>query len=111
MRSPERTLHQPILDRVLWDRVQQQLCAHAVRRRARATRVEPSPLAGKLFDAGGEHLTPSHALKGERRYRYYLSRSLARAGRARYGMAGGCPLRSSGGPWPRPLSNCSVMSR
>jgi len=71
-------LHQPILDRVLWDKVQQQLRDHAVRRRARATRVESSPLAGKLFDAGGEHLTPSHALKGERRYRYYLSRSLAR---------------------------------
>src|SRR5216683_4954281 len=71
-------LHQPILDRALWDKVQQQLRDHAVRRRARATRVEASPLAGKLFDAGGEQLTPSHALKGERRYRYYLSRSLAR---------------------------------
>lgn len=35
-----------------------------------------SPLAGKLFDESGEGLTPSHAVKGQRRYRYYLSRRL-----------------------------------
>ena len=35
-----------------------------------------SPLAGKLFDESGEGLTPSHAVKGKRRYRYYVSRSL-----------------------------------
>jgi site-specific DNA recombinase len=35
-----------------------------------------SPLAGKLFDESGEGLTPSHAVKGNRRYRYYVSRSL-----------------------------------
>jgi site-specific DNA recombinase len=29
-----------------------------------------------LFDEHGEGLTPSHARKGERRYRYYVSRSL-----------------------------------
>jgi hypothetical protein len=37
---------------------------------------EPSPLAGKLFDPSGAGLTPSHARKGERRYRYYISRGL-----------------------------------
>lgn len=35
-----------------------------------------SPLTGKLFDETGERLTPSHAVKGNRRYRYYVSRSL-----------------------------------
>jgi site-specific DNA recombinase len=35
-----------------------------------------SPLVGKLFDETGERLTPSHAVKGSRRYRYYVSRSL-----------------------------------
>ena len=39
-------------------------------------KVEPSPLAGKLFDPSGAGLTPSHARKGERRYRYYISRRL-----------------------------------
>jgi len=32
--------------------------------------------AGKLFDESGETLTPSHAVKSKRRYRYYVSRSL-----------------------------------
>jgi site-specific DNA recombinase len=35
-----------------------------------------SPLTGKIFDQGGQSLTPSHAVKGERRYRYYVSRNL-----------------------------------
>jgi hypothetical protein len=39
-------------------------------------KVEPSPLACKLFDPSGAGLTPSHARKGERRYRYYISRGL-----------------------------------
>jgi hypothetical protein len=39
-------------------------------------KVEPSPLTGKLFDSFGVSLTPSHARKGERRYRYYVSRGL-----------------------------------
>ncbi len=68
--------HQPIVDRELWDQVQQQLHEHAMRRRLRAVKVEPSPLAGKLFDPSGAGLTPSHARKGERRYRYYISRGL-----------------------------------
>jgi hypothetical protein len=39
-------------------------------------RSESSPLIGKLFDENGDGLTPSHAVKGDRRYRYYVSRSL-----------------------------------
>ena len=30
-------------------------------------------LISKLVDESGEGLTPSHAVKGDRRYRYYLS--------------------------------------
>ncbi len=44
--------------------------------RLHAVKVEPSPLAGKLFDPAGACLTPSHARKGARRYRYYISRGL-----------------------------------
>jgi site-specific DNA recombinase len=36
----------------------------------------PSSLATKLFDDEGERLTPSHAIKGTRRYRYYVSHKL-----------------------------------
>jgi len=37
-----------------------------------------SPLAGKLFDANGEPLYVQGAVKGQRRYRYYVSKSLVR---------------------------------
>ena len=33
-------------------------------------------MAGKLFDETGDRLTPSHATKGGKRYRYYVSRRL-----------------------------------
>jgi site-specific DNA recombinase len=36
----------------------------------------PSPLATRLFDEEGEPLTPSHAVKGTRRYRHYVSHKL-----------------------------------
>jgi Resolvase, N terminal domain len=52
--------------------------SHGVRRTLRATKPVASPLTGKLFDESGLSLTPSHAVKGERRDRYYLSRSLIR---------------------------------
>src|SRR5262249_38118222 len=41
--------------------------------------AEPSLLAGLLVDAQGERLTPSHALKKGRRYRYYISATLITA--------------------------------
>ena len=48
----------------------------AARGRTRATKASPSPLAGKLFDEDGECLYVAGAAKGERRYRYYVSRRL-----------------------------------
>ena len=82
--------------------------------------VEPSLLAGKLFDHAGERLVPSHARKGERRYRYYVSASLLRplhhgppsrpAGRAP--RAGGCrPGRSSRQSGPQRPPSCSFRRR
>jgi DNA invertase Pin-like site-specific DNA recombinase len=68
--------HQAIVDQELWDKVQHQLHEHTARRRRSAVKVEPSPLAGKLFDSSGVGLTPSHARKGARRYRYYVTRGL-----------------------------------
>ena len=74
-------LHQPIVDRELWDATQLLLRSRAVRSSPRATKSAPSPLTGKLFDESGQSLTPSHAVKGERRYRYYVSRSLIKGTR------------------------------
>jgi site-specific DNA recombinase len=65
--------HEAILDRAMWDRTQQQLREHRVRGKSRGTRVEKSPLIGRLVDENGDGLTPSHTRKGERKYRYYVS--------------------------------------
>ena len=41
---------------------------------------EPSLLTGLVVDAQGKGLTPSHAVKHSRRYRYYVSRHLITEG-------------------------------
>ena len=69
-------LHEPIVDRELWEKTQLLLRSQAVRGASRATKSAASPLMGRLFDERGVGLTPSHAVKGERRYRYYVSRNL-----------------------------------
>ncbi len=68
--------HEPIVDRELWERVQRQLRDGAAECRARPTKAPLSPLAGKLFDENGQCLYVAGAAKGERRYRYYVSRKL-----------------------------------
>ncbi len=71
--------HEAILSRDLWERVQQRLLDTAVRSGTDEPKCIPSPLAGKLFDEHGGRLTPSHTVKGVRRYRYYVSRGLIRS--------------------------------
>jgi site-specific DNA recombinase len=71
-------LHEPIVNQELWDKTQLLLRSHAARRASRTTRSSASPLTGKLFDESGRSLTPSHAVKDERRYRYYVSRTLTK---------------------------------
>ncbi len=71
--------HDAIVSRELWERVQQQLSSRAARRgEGRKTEAPRSPLAGKLFDESGEPLYVQGAAKGQRRYRYYVSRRLVR---------------------------------
>jgi site-specific DNA recombinase len=70
-------LHEPIVDRELWEKTQLLLRSQAARGGSR-TKAVASPLMGRLIDESGQSLTPSHAVKGERRYRYYVSRSLIR---------------------------------
>jgi site-specific DNA recombinase len=74
--------HEAILDRAVWDRTQQQLRERKVRNKRRDARVEKSPLIGRLVDENGDRLTPSHARKGERKYRYYVSRNFPAQGPA-----------------------------
>ena len=67
-------LQEPILERPLWAAVQHQLRDQV--RRCRPGKGVRSPLLGKIFDQTGNRLTPSHAVKNGRRYRYYVSRGL-----------------------------------
>jgi site-specific DNA recombinase len=64
--------HEAILDRETWDSVQDQVRTQAPDRHGPATGLR-SPLIGKVFDEAGHGLTPSHATKAGRRYRYYVS--------------------------------------
>jgi len=74
--------HQAIVDRAVWERTQQQLQEHRVRAKSLDAGLEKSPLIGRLVDENGAGLTPSHARKGERKYRYYVSRNYPAQGLA-----------------------------
>jgi hypothetical protein len=67
----------------MWDKVAQLLRGHSTGCGARSSSTKSCVLIGKLFDESGEGLTPSHAVKGDRRYRYYVSRSLMKGPAAR----------------------------
>ena len=71
-------LHRPIIEREAWDRVQEQLAKNRVDHRKQMRARVPSLLTGLVFDEAGERLTPSHSNRGGLRYRYYISKSLAR---------------------------------
>ena len=68
--------HPALIDDASWSTVRDQLAANTSDHRRRAKAAEPSLLAGLLVDARGERLTPSHAVKKGRRYRYYVSAAL-----------------------------------
>src|SRR5882672_4386766 len=65
-----------LIDDESWSTVRDQLAANTSNHRRRAKAAEPSLLAGLLVDARRERLTPSHAVKKGRRYRYYVSAAL-----------------------------------
>ena len=78
--------HRAILDRDLFDRVQERLTNAAVafgQKRA----SEGFLLKGLLFDDRGYRMTPSTARKNGRQYRYYVSRSLSEGAKDRAGSA------------------------
>ncbi len=68
--------HPALIDDETWTAVRNQLAANTGDHRRRAKAAEPSLLTGLLADAQGERLTPSHAVKKGRRYRYYVSAAL-----------------------------------
>ena len=69
-------LHKAIIDCDIWDATQAKLTDNLQGHRSGARADRPSLLAGKIVDANGVPLVPSHASKGKIRYRYYVTRDL-----------------------------------
>jgi site-specific DNA recombinase len=74
--------HAAVIDPGLWDTVQARLAENAVERGTGIRVKNPSLLAGLLFDSEGQRVTPTHAVKSARHYRYYVSRPLINGVRA-----------------------------
>jgi site-specific DNA recombinase len=68
--------HPALIDAESWAAVREQFAGNASHHRCKAKAAQPSLLAGLLVDTRGERLTPSHAVKKGRRYRYYVSAAL-----------------------------------
>jgi site-specific DNA recombinase len=73
--------HAAIIDQPLWDEVQAVLAQNRIERATGARTKYPNLLGGFVFDAIGERLTPTYAIKKGTRYRYYVSSSLMREAR------------------------------
>jgi site-specific DNA recombinase len=75
--------HSAIIDETLWEAVQKQLCEHRASGSDQSSGAMPSLLVGLLYDAAGDRLVPSHAVKNSKRYRYYVSARLITGSRSR----------------------------
>jgi hypothetical protein len=85
--------HEAIIDQGLWAAAQAKVAGNRVRRVIQQDATAPSLLAGLLHDADGERLSPTHANKAGKRYRYYVSQPLLTGRRGRP-----TPFAS----WPKP---------
>ncbi|ARR55209.1 hypothetical protein HY78_18050 [Rhizorhabdus wittichii DC-6] len=65
--------HAAIIDDALWSAVQDKLASNRIERRHQANANEVSLLAGMIRDGEGRRMAPSHASRGDVRYRYYNS--------------------------------------
>jgi site-specific DNA recombinase len=65
--------HPPIVDAATFDAVQALLAGNGADRSTARRSAHPSALTGMIRDDAGRPMSPSHAVKGGRRYRYYTS--------------------------------------
>jgi site-specific DNA recombinase len=78
--------HQPIVIQDLWDRVQQNLRDHLEATRTKKTRQSSDALLiGKLYDDGGNRMSPTWARKGSKRWRYYVSQAALQGEKSKAG--------------------------
>ena len=69
-------LHPALIEREIWDRVQEILAANRQGTQRGRTTPTISMLAGIVFEENGTPLIATHACKGRQRYRYYVSKNL-----------------------------------
>lgn len=67
--------HEAIIERPLFDAVQAQIASSRAADRLKTRARHVSPLSGMLRDVHGRCMSPTHAQKGSRRYRYYVSQT------------------------------------
>jgi site-specific DNA recombinase len=83
-------LHDPIIERETWNRVEA-LLAERAQRTAGPRQRSHALLAGKLFDDRGNRMSPSHATKKGRRWRYYVSQAILQGRNDEAGSVGRVP--------------------
>ena len=76
--------HPPLIDPAVFDAVQAQLAANAIQRK-NGTGKSGAPLLGRIFDDRGNPMSPSHAVKGNIRYHYYVSTALVQGRKSEAG--------------------------
>lgn len=67
--------HAPIIDRIIFDQVQEQMKTNSVANRQKRSNGD-ALLAGLLYDDRGNRMTPSFSTKRGVRYRFYVSSAL-----------------------------------
>jgi hypothetical protein len=75
--------HPPIIDKALWDQVQETLARKDIAQRARINRpsLAPALLKGLVFASDGNAMTPGHTKKNGKYYRYYINTASIRIGK------------------------------
>jgi site-specific DNA recombinase len=68
--------HDAIICDETWEKVQDLLKANNDNAKNGIRAKQPSVLAGKLYDDKGNAMSPSHAVKSGKRYRYYTSQAI-----------------------------------
>lgn len=83
--------HQAIIGNEVFEKVQQLLIKNRVSEKCSLNSINPSLLAGKIFDGKGNYMSPSHSNKGKRRYRYYVSQAITQFRRQEAGSVSKIP--------------------
>jgi hypothetical protein len=79
--------HDAIIEQNLWDQVHELISESSRKRRIRPSGRTPALLKGLIFGPTGAAMTPAHARKNGKLYRYYVAMDVIRNG------SRACPIR------------------